>query len=49
VVEHGRDSWLEGQRVAGDAGFDWSGDEWAQIRSGQPNPNGRRITGRPDA
>jgi hypothetical protein len=49
VTEWPRREWVEGIRVAGDAGFGWSGDEWARIRAGEPNPDGRRITGRPDA
>jgi hypothetical protein len=49
VVEHGRDSWMEGQRTAADAGFGWSGAEWARIRAGELDPDGMRFTGRPDA
>jgi hypothetical protein len=40
--------WAEGMRVAGDAGLGWQADEWALIRAGEPNPDGRRLTGRPD-
>jgi hypothetical protein len=49
VVEHDRDAWREGQRVAGDLGLGWSPDEWRLIRAGEPNPDGQRITGKPDA
>lgn len=49
VVEHPRESWTEGQRVAGDLGLGWSPDEWALIRAGALDPDGRRFTGRPDA
>jgi hypothetical protein len=49
VVELPRREWVEGMRVAGDAGFGWSGDEWARIRAGEMDPDGRRFTGRPDA
>jgi hypothetical protein len=46
VTELPRREWAEGMRVAGDAGFGWSGDEWRLIRSGEPNPDGLRWTGR---
>jgi hypothetical protein len=49
VVELPRREWAEGMRVAGDAGFGWSGDQWARIRAGEMDPDGRRFTGRPDA
>jgi DNA-directed RNA polymerase subunit RPC12/RpoP len=46
VVEHPRAEWTEAQRVAGDAGLGWSGDEWERIRAGDVNPDGMRFTGR---
>ena len=49
VVELPRREWVEGLRVAGDAGLGWSGAEWERIRNGEPNPDGMRFTGRPDA
>jgi hypothetical protein len=49
VVEHPREAWTEAQAAAGDAGLGWSPDEWARIRAGEPDPDGRRMTGRPDA
>jgi hypothetical protein len=49
VTEWPRREWTEAQAAAGDAGFGWSGDEWARIRAGELDPDGRRITGRPDA
>jgi len=49
VVEQPKAAWIEGLRAAGDAGFGWSGAEWARIRAGELDPDGRRITGRPDA
>ena len=30
-------------------GLGWQADEWARIRAGDLHPDGRRITGRPDA
>jgi hypothetical protein len=48
VVEHGRDAWREAQAAAGDLGLGWSPDEWGLIRAGEVDPDGRRITGRPD-
>lgn len=49
VVELPRREWAEGLRVAGDAGFGWSGAEWERIRGGDVNPDGMRYTGRGDA
>lgn len=49
VVELPRREWAEGMRVAGDAGLGWNGAEWERIRDGEPNPDGMRFTGRPDA
>jgi hypothetical protein len=49
VNELPRDQWTAGMAAAGDVGLGWQPDEWALIRAGQPNPDGRRITGRPDA
>ena len=49
VVEHPPEAWTEAQAAAGDAGLGWSPDEWARIRAGEPDPDGRRMTGRPDA
>jgi hypothetical protein len=49
VTEWPRREWTEAQAAAGDAGFGWSPDEWARIRAGELDPDGRRITGRPDA
>lgn len=49
VTEWPRREWTEAQRVAGDLGLGWNGAEWAHIRAGQLDPDGRRITGRPDA
>jgi hypothetical protein len=49
VVELPPREWADGMRVAGDAGFGWRPDEWARIRAGELDPDGRRFTGRPDA
>jgi hypothetical protein len=49
VVEHPRDSWRQAQAAAGDLGLGWQPDEWGLIRAGELDPDGRRITGRPDA
>jgi transposase-like protein len=49
VNELPRREWAEGMRVAGDAGLGWHADEWACIRAGEVDPDGYRITGRPDA
>jgi hypothetical protein len=49
VVEQPRDAWVQGMATAGDLGAGWSPDEWARIRAGELDPDGYRITGRPDA
>jgi hypothetical protein len=49
VVELPRREWVEGLRVAGDAGLGWNADEWRRIRNGDVDPDGMRFTGRPDA
>jgi hypothetical protein len=48
VVEHPREDWRQGQATAGDLGAGWQPDEWARIRAGDVDPDGRRFTGRPD-
>ena len=49
VVEHHPAVWVQGLATAGDAGLGWSPSEWVRIRAGEVNPDGQRITGRPDA
>jgi hypothetical protein len=48
VVEHPPADWTAAQAAAGDLGMGWQPDEWRLIRAGEPNPDGRRFTGRPD-
>jgi hypothetical protein len=48
VNELPRAEWADGMRVAGDLGLGWQPDEWRLIRAGEPNPDGRRFTGRAD-
>jgi hypothetical protein len=49
VTEWPRREWTEAMARAGDLGLGWQPDEWARIRAGELDPDGRRITGRPDA
>jgi hypothetical protein len=49
VTEWPKHEWTQAMAAAGDAGFGWSADEWARIRAGDVDPDGRRFTGRPDA
>jgi hypothetical protein len=49
VTEWPRAEWNAAMARAGDAGFGWSASEWRLIRQGEVDPDGRRITGRPDA
>jgi hypothetical protein len=49
VTEWPKREWAQAMAVAGDLGLGWSGDEWARIRAGEMDPDGRRFTGRPDA
>jgi hypothetical protein len=49
VTEWPKREWTQAMAAAGDAGFGWSADEWARIRAGDVDPDGRRFTGRPDA
>jgi hypothetical protein len=49
VIEWPRREWVQAMAAAGDAGFGWQLDEWARIRAGELDPDGRRFTGRPDA
>jgi hypothetical protein len=48
VTEWPQREWTEAMARAGDAGLGWSGAEWARIRSGEPDPDGQRFTGRGD-
>jgi hypothetical protein len=49
VTEWPKREWTQAMAAAGDLGLGWQADEWARIRAGDVNPDGRRITGRPDA
>ena len=44
VVEHPPAAWAEGLAAAGDIGLGWTGEDWARIGAGEPNPDGQRFT-----
>jgi hypothetical protein len=48
VTEWPKREWTQAMARAGDAGLGWQPDEWARIRAGELNPDGRRFTGRGD-
>jgi hypothetical protein len=48
VVEHGRDTWVQGMALAAELGAGWSPEQWAMIRRGEVDPDGYRISGTPD-
>jgi hypothetical protein len=49
VTEWPKREWTQAMAAAGDLGLGWQADEWARIRAGDVDPDGRRFTGRPDA